>query len=205
MDMKNIYRIILIIILCTSVLPVCAQGNYYAAMPDVTPPSPTSRVFQKFLGYPISHATGTIDISIPLYTVEAYGLSLPLTLKYHSSGVRVQDPVGVVGRNWALFPGFKISRTIMGKPDEVYPVADVSGNLTRDDYIYMSSPYSNDCDCWNERGHIYPCMDGQYDVFQINMPGMNASFILQRVNGVDVVKQISDTPCLLYTSDAADE
>lgn len=163
-------------------------------MPDVTPPSPTSRVFQKFLGYPISHATGTIDISIPLYTVEAYGLSLPLTLKYHSSGVRVQDPVGVVGRNWALFPGFKISRTIMGKPDEVYPVADVSGNLTRDDYIYMSSPYSNDCDCWNERGHIYPCMDGQYDVFQINMPGMNASFILQRVNGVDVVKQISDTP-----------
>ena len=58
----------------------------------------------------------------------------------------------------------------------------------------MSSPYSNDCDCWNERGHIYPCMDGQYDVFQINMPGMDASFILQRVNGVDVVKQISDTP-----------
>ena len=75
MDMKNIYRIILIIILCTGVLPVCAQGNYYAAMPDVTPPSPTSRVFQKFLGYPISHATGTIDISIPLYTMEAYGFS----------------------------------------------------------------------------------------------------------------------------------
>ena len=71
MDMKNIYRIILIIILCIGVLPVCAQSNYYAAMPDVTPPSPTSRVFQKFLGYPISHATGTIDISIPLYTVEA--------------------------------------------------------------------------------------------------------------------------------------
>lgn len=89
--------------------------HYYAAMPDVTPPSPTSRVFQKFLGYPISHATGTIDISIPLYTVEAYGLSLPLTLKYHSSGVRVQDPVGVVGRNWALFPGFKISRTDYGQ------------------------------------------------------------------------------------------
>lgn len=194
MDMKNIYRIILIIILCTGVLPVCAQGNYYAAMPDVTPPSPTSRVFQKFLGYPISHATGTIDISIPLYTVEAYGLSLPLTLKYHSSGVRVQDPVGVVGRNWALFPGFKISRTIMGKPDEVYPVADVSGNLSDNDYIYMSSSYSTDCDCWNKLGRIYPRMDGQYDIFQINMPGMNASFILQRVNGVDVVKQISDTP-----------
>ena len=146
MDMKNIYRIILIIILCTGVLPVCAQGNYYAAMPDVTRPSPTSRVFQKILRYAISHATGTNAISIPLYTVEAYGLSLPLTLKYHSSGVRVQDPVGVVGRNWALFPGSKISRTILGKPDEVYPVADVSGNLTRDDYIYMSSPYSNDCD-----------------------------------------------------------
>ena len=52
MDMKNIYRIILIIILCTGVLPVCAQGNYYAAMPDVTPPSPTSRVFQSFWAIP---------------------------------------------------------------------------------------------------------------------------------------------------------
>ena len=59
----------------------------------------------------------------------------------------------------------------------------------------MSSSYSTDCDCWNiNSGRIYPRMDGQYDIFQINMPGMNASLILQRVNGVDVVKQISDTP-----------
>lgn len=137
MNMKYIYRIILIIIMCTGVLPICAQSSYHAAMPDVTPPSPTSRVFQKFLEYPISHATGTIDISIPLYTLETNGLSIPLTLKYHSAGVRVQDPIGMVGRNWALFPGFKISRTIMGKPDEVYPVADTSGSLPDNDYIYV--------------------------------------------------------------------
>lgn len=57
----------------------------------------------------------------------------------------------------------------------------------------MSLPYSDDCDCWNELGHIYPRMDSQYDIFQISMSGINTSFILQRVNGVDVVKQISET------------
>ena len=82
-------------------------SSYAPTVPDRIPPSPTSRVFQKFTDYPVSHATGTIDIQIPLYTLEAGELSIPFALKYHSSGVRVQDPVGVVGRNWAFFPRFQ--------------------------------------------------------------------------------------------------
>lgn len=189
--MKKI--IILIFLFCNGILLMQAQNSYNPAMPDVIPPSPTSRIFQKFLGYPISHATGTIDINIPLYTLETNGLSIPLVLKYHSSGVRVQDPVGPVGRNWALFPGFKISRTIMSKPDEIYPVTDKGNYPSIEDQIYLASPYSNDCDCWNSFGRIYPRIDGQYDIFQIDIPGKTASFILQRINGVDVIKQIPET------------
>lgn len=193
--MKSIFKYILPILFCACALPVGAQQQYAPHVQNMIPPSPTSRIFEKFLGYPISHATGTIDVTIPLYTLTTNGLSIPFTLKYHSSGVRVQDPVGIVGKNWNLFPGFKISRTVMGKPDEVYPVTEVTRNTTTEEYIYMSAPYGNDCDCWNDFGRIFPRMDSQYDLFQINMPGgASSSFILQRVNGVEVVKQISDSP-----------
>lgn len=174
-------------------------SSYAPTVPDRIPPSPTSRVFQKFTDYPISHATGTIDIQIPLYTLEAGELSIPFALKYHSSGVRVQDPVGVVGRNWAFFPGFKISRTIMSKPDEIYPVTDIGYNPTVEEELYIASPYNDDwesLDCVIEKpGHgLLPRIDGQYDIFQVNMAGLSCSFILQCVNGVDVVKQITESP-----------
>ena len=177
------------------------QGNstYSPTVSDRIPPSPTSRVFQKFTDYPVSYATGTVDIQIPLYTLEVGELSIPFALKYHSSGVRVQDPVGIAGRNWAFFPGFKISRTIMSKPDEIYPVTDIGYNPTVEQELYIASPYSDysdNCDCWNvEDGHgVFPRIDGQYDIFQLNMAGLSCSFILQRVNGVDVVKQVTESP-----------
>ena len=177
------------------------QGNstYTPTVPDRIPPTPTSRVFQKFTDYPVSHATGTLDIQIPLYTLEAGELSVPFTLKYHSSGVRVQDPVGIVGRNWAFFPGFKISRTIMSKPDEIYPVTDIGNNPTIEQELYQASPYddsngNSDCIIQHPGYGVSPRIDGQYDIFQLNMAGLSCSFILQRVNGEDVVKQVTESP-----------
>lgn len=177
------------------------QGNstYSPSVPDRIPPTPTSRVFQKFTDYPVSHATGTLDIQIPLHTLEIGELSIPFALKYHSSGVRVQDPVGIVGRNWAFFPGFKISRTIMSKPDEIYPVTDIGYNPTVEQELYIASPYDDsdgNCDCVERQpGYgLLPRIDGQYDIFQLNMAGLSCSFILQRVDGVDVVKQVTESP-----------
>lgn len=185
-------KITLIIILFLIVEQLSAQGSYRPSLPDITPPSPTSRIFQKFLGYPISHATGTININVPLYQLDVNSLSIPLELKYHSSGVRVQDPIGIIGHNWSLFPGFKISRTIMGKPDEKFPVTDKGVYPSTKDQIYLSSPYLSDDTYAN--GVKGPYIDGQYDIFQIHMPGIQASFILRRINGNDVVEMIPDKP-----------
>lgn len=192
--MKRIIGIISLLLLCNSILlfSAHAQNNYTPAMPTPMPASPTSRIFQKFLGYPISHATGTIDVQIPLYTLNVHDWSAPFTLKYHSSGVRVQDPVGIVGRNWAMFPGFKISRMVKGKPDDIYPVTDKGSDPGIEDLLRLSSPYSS-CECTDSRGIDTNRMDAQYDIFQVNLPGISSSFILQRINGTDVVKQIPET------------
>lgn len=190
---------ILACLLCGGMANAQGDYTYTPTVPDRILPTPASRVFQKFTEYPVSHATGTIDIQIPLYTLETGGLSIPLALKYHSSGVRVQDPVGAFGRNWALFPGFKISRTIMSKPDEIYPVTDIGGNPTLTDQLCIASPYSDAgeaCDCWNSvSGHgVLPRIDGQYDMFHVNMAGISCSFILQREGNADVVRQIVESP-----------
>lgn len=196
---KKTIMTLLACLLCGGMALGQEASSYASTVPDRIPPSPTSRVFQKFTDYPVSHATGTIDIQIPLYTLEAGNLSIPFALKYHSSGVRVQDPVGIVGRNWAFFPGFKISRTIMSKPDEIYPVTDIGYNPTVEEELYIASPYNDDwenLDCVIEKPGqgLLPRIDGQYDIFQVNMAGLSCSFILQRVNGVDVVKQITESP-----------
>lgn len=170
-----------------------SQSNnpYQASIPNLIPPSPTSRIFQKFTGYPISHATGTININIPLYDLTYNGLSIPFELKYHSSGVKIQDPVGVVGRNWALFPGFKISRTIKGKPDETFPVKYI-GSPTILEQFFLSSPYlSPDC---KVNGITEERIDGQNDIFQISMPNMDGSFILNEINNTVTVETIPKKP-----------
>jgi len=189
-------KIIFLIVTC--ILFACqinAQSNPYSPnLPNVLPTSPTSRVLEKFLGYPISHSTGTVHVNIPLYTLDVHNVSIPMELKHHTSGVKINDPIGVVGRNWSLFPGFKITRTMVGKPDEKFPVTDKGDRPSIVDQICLSAPYRND-ECVIDRGiETNLRMDSQYDLFQVHMPGIETSFIIKRINNTDVVEMITDKP-----------
>ncbi|SFQ79440.1 PKD domain-containing protein [Hymenobacter arizonensis] len=62
--------------------------------------------------------TGTAQLYLPLHTVAAPGISLPLGLAYAATGVRVDDQGGAVGVNWALTGGVRISREVRGLPDD---------------------------------------------------------------------------------------
>lgn len=192
---KKVTMTLIACLFCGSMALGQENNAYTPTMLDCMPPAPTSLVLQKFTEYPVSPATGTIDVQIPLYTMNVGNFSIPFALKYHSSGVRVQDPVGAVGRNWALFPGLKISRTIMGKPDEKYPVCYKGSTPSITEQMLLSSPHGNNYDCVDHNGNIMlPRVDGQYDVFRIEMEGLNSSFILQHIDGEDIVKQIPETP-----------
>ncbi len=81
-------------------------------------PSPTAASLGKFGDIPVSLYTGTPDINIPLYEVRSRSLALPVTLKYRSSGVMVEELPGWVGLGWALEAGGVITRTMRGLPDD---------------------------------------------------------------------------------------
>jgi len=86
-------------------------------VPNVFPPSPNAAALMKFTDVPVSPYTGTADVSIPFYTVQAKGLSIPVSIAYHTGGIRAAEDAGVVGLGWALNAGGMISRTVRDKDD----------------------------------------------------------------------------------------
>ena len=58
------------------------------------------------------------DITIPLYTIKAGDLELPITLTYHSAGIKLHQLSGWVGTNWTLNAEPSVMREIKGIPDD---------------------------------------------------------------------------------------
>lgn len=79
-------------------------------------PSPLAANLGKYIDMPVGYSTGVPDITIPLYTIELNGYSLPITLSYHNSGIRVDQVASEVGLGWTLQLGGSLTRTIQGGP-----------------------------------------------------------------------------------------
>lgn len=97
---------------------VSAQQSNPAEV-NVIPPSPNVAAFNKFVDLPVSYYTGTPNISVPIYQIQMQQLSLPISLNYHASGLKVEEHASWVGAGWTLNAGGNISRTVKGLPDEL--------------------------------------------------------------------------------------
>lgn len=92
------------------------QSQYM--IPQFFPRSPSSAAFEKYGTYQVNEFTGIPDISIPLYTIEAGGFKVPITLSYHASGIKITDVASWAGLGWSLSAGGQVSRRSMGLPDD---------------------------------------------------------------------------------------
>ncbi|TKG83462.1 hypothetical protein EYV94_28985, partial [Puteibacter caeruleilacunae] len=79
-------------------------------VPTVIPPLPEAASMIKYGDIPISHYTGTANINIPLFTIEEGGYTLPISLSYHSRGIKVEEIASRVGLGWTLNYGGAITR-----------------------------------------------------------------------------------------------
>jgi len=115
--MSNKKRTILFLIslLALSANKMTAQNNPYN---EVSISSPTAASLGKYADIPVSYHTGIPQVSIPIYTVKEGPLSLPISMSYHASGLKVMEPAGWVGAGWSLNAGGVITRTVQGTPDE---------------------------------------------------------------------------------------
>jgi hypothetical protein len=102
------------------ILLVTVGGTAIAQAPQlakVTPPSPNAAAFQKYGDIPISPYTGIPNISIPIYTIKFRDISIPISLSYQASGIKVSEEASQVGLGWAINTGGMISRNIIGDDD----------------------------------------------------------------------------------------
>jgi hypothetical protein len=112
--MKKISYWLTALVLVMSTRIVRAQG------PNLTnfiPPSPEIQAFQKYGDIPVGIYNGIPNISIPIYTVKFRDISVPISLSYHSSGIKVAEDASRVGLGWVLNAGGMLSRNIMGADD----------------------------------------------------------------------------------------
>lgn len=96
-----------------------AQHQIFDKTASVVLPSPTAASLGQYGDIPVSLYTGTPQISIPLHTLEGYGLRVPISLSYHASGIRVSQEAGAAGLGWSLNAGGVITRVMRGLPDDV--------------------------------------------------------------------------------------
>lgn len=68
-------------------------------------PTPNAASLGKYGDIPVSHHTGVTNISIPIYTIQEGDINLPISLDYHSSGIKVDEVASWIGLGWSLNVG----------------------------------------------------------------------------------------------------
>jgi hypothetical protein len=143
-------------------------------MATVSISSPNAASLGKFGDIPVGYHTGTPSVNIPLYTVQAGPLKLPIGLSYHASGLKVMEPASWVGAGWALDAGGVITRTIQGLPDEAggNDGAQIDGHFSQNGY--NSYLYETGQQDW--KGFVQGRKDGEPDLFFFNFAGYSGKF-----------------------------
>jgi len=81
-------------------------------------PSPTAASLVRNATASPNLYTGAVNVSVPLYTLPAQGMSIPIGLVYQSNGIKVNEKNGPLGMTWSLQGGGAVARIVRGYPDE---------------------------------------------------------------------------------------
>ncbi|UGU17924.1 hypothetical protein LS482_08590 [Sinomicrobium kalidii] len=149
---------------------VHAQSEF--SLPKITPLTPNAAEFNRYGDYKVSALTGRPEINIPVYTIETPRLSLPISLNYHASGIKVSQVATWAGLGFSLNAGGVISRTVRGLPDEV---ADgwVKHNASTLDIMNLT-------DAEEVRKYADLSKDSSPDFFSYNIPSKAGKFVYRK-------------------------
>ena len=140
-------------------------------LPNLTPQAPNTAALGKFVEYPVNLSTGLPTISIPIYDIKVGKITVPIALKYHASGIKVTDIASSVGLGWALEAGGQISRSSIGRDDEL-------GYLSNG--IPDFSSYTTACSLRSElSNYTSGVFDDGADIFNYSLLDGTGRFILK--------------------------
>lgn len=155
--------------------------------------TPNAAAFNKYVNNPINLYSGTAQFDVPLYTLKDGEITLPITLTYATTGIKVNEEASWVGLGWNLSAGGYITRRVVGKVDcfssdpyygDVIEEFDPNSNRVVNDYIYggwstqmreamdwyLTEPSARDD--YNREGRFNP------DVFNYSCPDGSGMFVI---------------------------
>ncbi|MFT3901657.1 MAG: hypothetical protein QM727_00665 [Niabella sp.] len=180
---------------CFLLLYCCIASTCFSqnSLKTVIPPSPASREFDKYINYDVELYNGIPKISIPIYNIQVGNTIIPITLNYHASGIKFKQINGEVGVGWVLEPGYRISRTINGRPDELTSMPKNFENIAE---RYMDSRDKDTLLSTFVRMNEFDIPitttrnDGEFDFFTYYLPSESGKFVIEdRIN--KKIRQIS--------------
>jgi len=103
--------------------------SFEATGTDFIPPSPNAASLVNFTKSSVDHKSGVMNLSIPLIGVQSKTLSAGLQASYSARGVKVKEDASTIGLGWTLTGYGVITRTIMGRRDELASVGYLNNNF----------------------------------------------------------------------------
>ncbi|MDE5786723.1 MAG: hypothetical protein K2H98_09340, partial [Duncaniella sp.] len=171
-----------------------AYNTTFAGYKDiVVEPSPEMAALNRHIDCPVSYATGSYTLSIPLFSWDECGYPISLSLDY-SPGIKADDKAGIFGLGWSL-GGISgtISRQVIGLPD------NISGAIIGDTDPSLKLSY---LPLETLKGFASGNKDSYADKFYYSVNGYSGCFIIRNEKAEDLS---SNDIKISVTKDAANQ
>ncbi len=175
--MKSLFIVVLVM------LSLATNGqSIVSSLKNESPLPPTEQGLIKYIDFALSSNTGAADINIPLYEIKTKELSLPISINYNASGIRVADEAGNIGLGWNILSGGLITKSVRGKPDDgsywnqVYPNLGSGLDQNSKDGLALTMKIVNG-------------VDGAPDLFNYNFLNNTGRFIFDKDNNAKLIPQ----------------
>lgn len=181
--MKNIITFIFLVF-CYNAY----SSDRLIAYPNIAVKTPKASALDTYNNIPVSFYTGIPNIQIPIYEINIDDVKIPITLNYHSSGIRVSQESTWVGLGWSLDTGGLITREVNTADDFLERFQDWAHPTIKTGF-YDGPHYtiSNPDSLYVLTGHPDPIAwislrwdlisDPEPDVFSYSIPGYSGKFI----------------------------
>ncbi len=171
---------ILYTIISVAFLTIQVKAVEQQKVPQIIPASPDAAALGKYGAFPVNHNTGLPSIVIPVYEFKAGNITLPISLSYHASGIKVDDIASSVGLGWSLNAGGCISVQTNGRAD--YQFIDGSIQKKKINSLSFDMFTTNNISietikqlASNNENEI----DAEHDIYNYNIDGNTGQFIIK--------------------------
>ncbi|MFD2872651.1 DUF5977 domain-containing protein [Mucilaginibacter ximonensis] len=182
----NKTALVFVILFLQHVVCFAQLGQFVNGSSTYSPPSANATALLQYANVPVDEHTGIASVALPIDQLAGRQISVPITLSYHGSGIKVQDIASNVGLGFVLNAGGVITRIMRGLPDEASQGYQYNGKRI----------YSSSIDSAYLNAVINNKVDGEPDIFYFNFMGHAGKLVVDTLGhaqylpdqGIRVVK-----------------